>query len=81
MKTTLFFLSLSIVIASMAQTTDRKVYINPAVGSFRLTTDPASINQTPFMMDVKVGTDIGKRGVIGFQFSSILQNQSVNRKA
>jgi hypothetical protein len=74
MKQILVFLGLVIVVVVNAQKTERSVYINPGFGLYRLTTDPNNINNKPFMIEGKVGTDVGKNAVIGLQFSNALQN-------
>ena len=78
MKIVLLFLGLCMVNVTLAQTSEKRVYINPSVGGYRLTTDPNNINNTPFMFDGKIGTDIGKHGIIGLQFSRIHQNGMVS---
>lgn len=78
MKIVLFFLGLCVVNAIFAQTDEKRVYINPSFGGYRVTTDPNNINNTPFMFEGKIGTDIGKHGIIGLQFSRVLQNSMVS---
>jgi hypothetical protein len=78
MKILSLFFGLWIVNVALSQTSDKRVYINPSFGKYRLTTDPSSMNNTPLMIEGKIGTDIGKHGVIGFQFSIVRQNQMVS---
>lgn len=53
-------------------------YINPAVGFFRLTTDKASFNTSPLMLDVKAGIYLKKNSSLGLQFSGISQTVQVS---
>lgn len=78
MKIILVFLGLCAVSAIFAQTAEKRVYINPSFGGYRVTTDPNNINNTPFMFEGKIGTDIGKHGIIGLQFSRVHQNTMVS---
>lgn len=50
------------------------IYINPAIGFFRLTSDKANINNTPLMIDGKIGIHVNKKSSVGLQFSSIYQS-------
>lgn len=78
MKIVFLFLGLCVVSLTSAQTSEKRVYINPSIGGFRLTTDPNNINNTPFMFDGKIGTDIGKHSIIGLQFSRTHQTTMVS---
>lgn len=58
---------------ALAQHTPRKIFINPSIGFFRLTTDKASLNNSPFMIEGKIGVNIGKNGAFGLLFSNAYQ--------
>ncbi len=78
MKIVFLLLGLYFANSIFAQTSDKRVYINPSAGIYRLTTDPNNINNIPFMFDGKIGTDIGKHGIIGLQFTRIHQSGKVS---
>lgn len=78
MKVIFLFLGLGVANALISQTAEKRVYINPSIGKYRLTTDPNNMNNTPWMFEGKLGTDIGKHGIIGFQFSMVRQNEMVS---
>lgn len=59
----------------------QKLYINPGVGFYRLTDDPYSINNTPLLLDLKIGMTVGKHAGLGFQFSAAYQSERVSGRS
>lgn len=68
----LFCVMVSTVYAS-GQETFPQYFINPSIGFFRLTTDKSNINNTPLMIEGKIGIRISKKEGAGLLYSSVSQ--------
>lgn len=73
MKAVHLICALLCVLFSQAQRPKPSFYINPSVGSFKLTTDKNSINNSPLMIEGKIGMQLKEKSGLGFQFSSAIQ--------
>lgn len=78
MKTAMLICALVFAYYAQGQRPSHRIYINPSVGFFRVTTDKGSINNTPFMIDGKIGMRVGKKDGIGLQFSSVSQSMATS---
>ncbi len=74
MKTAMLVCAILCVCSVHGQDFPRKIYVNPSVGFFRLTTDKNSINNIPLMFEGKIGMRLKKKDGLGLQFSSASQS-------
>ena len=74
MKTAMLICAVVCFYCARCQNPSQGIYINPSIGFFRLTTDKANINNTPLMIDGKIGMRVGKKDGVGLQFSSVSQS-------
>jgi hypothetical protein len=74
MKALQLICALLCVLFSQAQRPKPTIYINPSVGSFRLTTDNSNINNSPIMYEGKIGIMMKKNTGVGLLFSSTAQS-------
>jgi len=74
MKATMLICAVVSFYCVHGQNPSQPIYINASIGFFRLTTDNANINNTPLMIDGKIGMRVGKKDGVGLQFSSIAQS-------
>lgn len=83
MKTVILVLAFvcAFVCFAQGQQAKQKLYINPGLGFYRLTDDPWSINNTPLLLDLKIGMTVGKRGGLGVQFSAAFQSEWVSGRS
>lgn len=74
MKTAILVCAILCVCSARGQRYPHEIYVNPSIGLFRLTTEKANINNTPLMVEGKIGLRVAKNGGFGLQFSSVSQS-------